>query len=201
MLHNRDYFTAFFSSTLLLHWVSFGLMWYLLRREGFGLKDVGFSITPKRAAAYLGIFFGVAILMFIYVKMSMGVGELNEHRLGQLSPFYPVTDGQRVLWIFAALTAGVCEEVIYRGFCINMLKNRGVNRWLAVLIAAIPFILIHGLAGVLSFQSFLFYFLGALFFGVLYVLSNRLWINIWVHALFNLFAMAAVLGAIDFPTP
>ena len=36
-----------------------------------------------------------------------------------------------------AVLPGLCEELVYRGFAINALKSRGLNRWLAVVAASL----------------------------------------------------------------
>jgi hypothetical protein len=43
------------------------------------------------------------------------------------------------------ITAGFCEELIWRGYIITRLEARGRSRRLAVLLSAVSFALIHGL--------------------------------------------------------
>jgi membrane protease YdiL (CAAX protease family) len=52
---------------------------------------------------------------------------------------------QRLLFVvMIPITAGFCEELIWRGYIITRLEARGRGRWATVLLAAGAFALIHG---------------------------------------------------------
>ena len=88
------------------------------------------------------------------------------------------------------LAAGLCEELVYRGFAISSLKSRGMNHWLAALLAAFPFVFQHGLK---SIDQFPWFFIWALVFGAIFIITRRLYINILVHWLVILSAVLAIL--------
>jgi membrane protease YdiL (CAAX protease family) len=48
------------------------------------------------------------------------------------------------LVVMTAVTAGFCEELIWRGYVITRLEARGRRRWAAITLAAVAFALIHG---------------------------------------------------------
>lgn len=48
------------------------------------------------------------------------------------------------LVVMTAVTAGFCEELIWRGYVITRLEARGRGRWAAITLAAVSFALIHG---------------------------------------------------------
>ncbi|MCD8072206.1 MAG: CPBP family glutamic-type intramembrane protease, partial [Alistipes sp.] len=59
---------------------------------------------------------------------------------------------------FCCLTAGFCQELVYRGYNILMLRYKGVNKWVAMLLAVFPFILIHSFAPIYLGYLFGVYF-------------------------------------------
>ena len=93
-----------------------------------------------------------------------------------------------------ALTAGLAEEIVYRGFAIKALTSNKINKWVAVFIATVPFIFQHGLKSIDQFWWFLTW---GVVFGVLFVLLKKLTFNIIIHWLVILSAMIAVMQVIQ----
>ena len=96
--------------------------------------------------------------------------------------FLPRT--RRHLSHFAGLsvTAGIVEEIVYRGFMIWLLGNF-VPLWAAVIISSVFFGLGHsyqGLEGALRTGA------AGLVFAVLYVVSGSIWLPIIGHALIDI---------------
>jgi membrane protease YdiL (CAAX protease family) len=82
-----------------------------------------------------------------------------------------------------SVSAGICEELLYRGFLLRWLDARGLGLWAAVLLAALAFMLAHtyqGLVGMLSVGVL------ALVFTALFFLAGSLWPAMLVHALLDL---------------
>lgn len=93
-----------------------------------------------------------------------------------------------------ALTAGLAEEIVYRGVAIKALTSNKINKWVAVFIATVPFIFQHGLKSIDQFWWFLTW---GVVFGVLFVLLKKLTFNIIIHWLVILSAMIAVMQVIQ----
>ncbi len=100
----------------------------------------------------------------------------------------PVSTKERRYWILLCLSAGVCEELLYRGFLMHFFcggfaggVSLGlVGAWLA---SSVLFGLAHayqGAAGVI--QSLI----AGLLLGLIAILSGQLTIPIFLHALFDL---------------
>jgi membrane protease YdiL (CAAX protease family) len=92
------------------------------------------------------------------------------------------------------LTAGLAEEIVYRGFAIKALISNKINKWLAVFMATIPFIFQHGLKSIDQFWWFLTW---GIVFGILFLWFKKLTFNIIVHWLVILTAMIAILQVIQ----
>jgi membrane protease YdiL (CAAX protease family) len=117
----------------------------------------------------------------------------------RLPGFLPTTAGERALWILLSLTAGVCEEVAYRGFLIRFLHEGGLALPLAaaLTVSSVLFGLGHlyqGLRGVVSST------IAGVAFGLLFLLTGSLIPGIILHALIDM-QMAYVLRPIPGEEP
>jgi membrane protease YdiL (CAAX protease family) len=102
--------------------------------------------------------------------------------LMRAAPFTPRDPRELRQWTVLSITAGVCEELIYRGYLIwyaSHFTGTGVGGLLlAVVLTSIAFGLVHIYQGVLGVTQV---FAVGLAFGGLYVLSGSLWLPIAAH--------------------
>jgi len=105
--------------------------------------------------------------------------------------FFPATRSERRWWVFVCITAGICEELLFRGFLLHYLHTFpfGLNLTVALLLAAAIFGLSHLYIGVSGFVSSAL--LGFLF-GLLFILTGSLLLPMILHAAFDL-RMLAIL--------
>jgi membrane protease YdiL (CAAX protease family) len=134
----------------------------------------------------LGVLGGMVAGMLVSVVVALSSPEARARLarpLESLAWFLPSSTRER--WWFAAMSvsAGICEELLYRGFLLRWLDARGLGLWAAVLLAALAFMLAHtyqGLVGMLSVGVL------ALVFTALFFLAGSLWPAMLVHALLDL---------------
>lgn len=111
-----------------------------LRRAGGSAMDL---IAPHgnpwrfRWLPAVLVFIGLNAIMAVFMAILSAVAG------------FPYYEGlhlwQRLLFvIIIPLTAGFCEELIWRGYIITRLEARGRGRWAAILLSAVAFALIHG---------------------------------------------------------
>ncbi len=104
--------------------------------------------------------------------------------LPDFSALVPITARERALFALVALSAGICEEVVYRAWLLDFLHAAGgLGGWTLVAVAAVAFGLGHyyqGLAGILITS------LLGLAFCVLYIASGTLLVPIVVHTIVDL---------------
>lgn len=109
--------------------------------------------------------------------------------LGKLVHFMP-RPGREYRYFFGlSMTAGVVEEIIYRGFLLWYLAQF-MPTWAAVLLSSVAFGLSHsyqGLSGGIRTG------LVGLGFAVLYVISGSIWLPIIGHALLDILQGAMVV--------
>ena len=129
-----------------------------------------------------------------------GRSQLRKSMSGPLH-MLPRTSRERALWVLLSLTAGICEEILYRGFLPAYLVRifPGVPLVLAIVIAAALFGFGHiyqKLTGVLGTGVM------GLLFGFLYFFTGSLFLPIIVHALFDLrLLFIDVSGIVDASDP
>jgi membrane protease YdiL (CAAX protease family) len=195
---NNNLFIPFWGGVIILHWVSLLIVKTFLKQENKSFKDIGYGFNTKKTLILVFSYLSVALLVFAFTEMSLNYVSIDQEKLIGLSNFFPKTTQQRLVFIIMAFTAGFCEEIIYRGFAITKLTDVGINKWLATVPAGISFTFTHGIIAVTGGCSrFLFYFVSALIFGVIFILSRKLTPNIIIHLLFDLAAMMAIFQAIS----
>lgn len=186
--HDHAFFLPFWTSIAILHWGGVALIVLLLKRSGRRLAEIGLDLSSLRAAAMVGIpvVVGVALIVLHEVSgITQGPGSEPSAVVS------PATMGERVFWIFMSLTAGFCEELIYRGFGIRMLQGRNMRTWLAVGLATLAFVLMHGIS-VLRPSPFLTIYIAGLVFSSLFLWRGSLVPGVCLHALID-------VAAIGFP--
>jgi membrane protease YdiL (CAAX protease family) len=100
--------------------------------------------------------------------------------------FLPQTGKEYFHFIFLALTAGICEEIIFRGYFIRYfqcLLGSEETYTLAILLPAVIFGVVHiyqGWHAVVKIGAM------AIMFGYVFVHTDSLWLLILVHALVDL---------------
>jgi len=152
-----------------------------LRWEAPPARVIGFVV-----AAVLGSLMPLAIFWVRSRKPGgPAVGESMRRMLEPVGALLPDTPKERRLFGVLVVTAGVCEELLFRGFLLFYLQEvfPGLPLWAAVVGSSAVFGIAHlyqGLGGVLGTAGF-----GAAM-AVLYVASGSLIVPILLHALLDL---------------
>ncbi len=188
-----DFFVTFWIGATLIYAVKIGVIARVLASSGWTFADIGYGLSRKSAILVSG-YIAVALALFAFVEVSLGQVTLDPAKLDALPGLYPDTTIKRLVFIVMAFAAGLGEEITYRGFAIRALQSHRVNRWLAVLIAAVPFVFQHGLK---SLDQFWWFFGWGLALGTIFILSRRLLPGIIIHWIIILTAMLGVFTAIQ----
>ena len=183
-----------YRETSVIEWLALAVLataWYLLGRP---IADLGF-VPPDG----IGFFAGIGLLILVsgllaYSWLSaktMSVKEKAKHveALGDLVHFLPRNERDYRSFFALSMTAGVVEEIIYRGFVIWYLVQFMPN-WGAVIVSSVFFGLGHsyqGAAGMLRTG------LAGLGFGVFYLFTGSIWLPIIGHALFDILQGRAIV--------
>ena len=99
-------------------------------------------------------------------------------QLANMKELIPRTPRETRLFNALSVTAGICEELIYRGYMIAYFGAL-FNTWIAVLVSSVIFGIAHayqGRAGIIKTGVI------GLVFAVLYVYTGSLWAPMVLHA-------------------
>ena len=133
--------SAYFT-VMVEEWFVVLLIWLALRRRGLSIGDM-VSGRWQNVAAFLRDL-GLAIVFIVAVEalttvmarfLASGSSDVN---------FVPQTRFEAIVWVFLALTAGFCEELIFRGYLTHQFTAWTNSKALAIVIQGIVFGLIHG---------------------------------------------------------
>jgi membrane protease YdiL (CAAX protease family) len=125
------------------------------------------------------------MLQVVLVSRSATAREKMLRPFKRLAFILPVTQQERAWFALVSVTAGICEETLYRGFLIRYLSNDPwhAGLWIAVAIASISFGLAHGYQGLSGIIATAL--LGTVM-AVLFLASGSLWLPMALHAIIDL---------------
>src|SRR5690349_11888738 len=172
---------------MLSQWILVGLVltaWILNARPWAWL-----GVIPVFTYAALGIAIGVALIVVLMAVRSRGADreamiERARARLAHVEAMLPHTLRELRLFTALSITAGLCEELLFRGFMIWYLQHF-MGLIPAAIVSSVLFGFGHlyqGLKGVL--QTGL---VGA-FMATIYLLSGSLVLPMLIHALMDIYA-------------
>ncbi len=84
--------------------------------------------------------------------------------------------------ILIAISAGFCEEVIYRGYMMTGLRESGHPAWLAMVLSSLSFVFFHGLLPVPFLAGC---FMISMIWAAIYHKTSILWMTIYIHGLWD----------------
>lgn len=154
-----------------------------------GWSELGLRL-PDRVGVVTGLVVVVVLAVTVLSVRALRTGvllktESESATLRSVGSLLPRTDSERRLFSVVALTAGIAEEVVYRGFGIAVLAALApaLPWWALVVLAGLAFGLAHayqGLAGILTTGL-----LGSVLAAV-YLDTGSLLVPVLLHALIDL---------------
>jgi membrane protease YdiL (CAAX protease family) len=172
-------------SLIIFEWALVSFVWFGLRRGGIRLRElIGGKWNCSRAVLLdLGIAFGFWIVW-------EGVGKLMHYVVGQsnaktIDTLLPQNAPEILFWIGVSLSAGFCEEVVYRGYLQKQILAVSGSATVAVLGQALFFGISHAYQG--AKQVIVITSLGVVY-GVLPLWRKSLRPNMIAHAWSDVFS-------------
>jgi membrane protease YdiL (CAAX protease family) len=163
-----------------------GALAIICRRHGITAAELG--ERPGNLVLTLGLSAGLLILLAAMTALNVRqLKAMNreplEKALSRLRRFLPISRRELLLFGVMALTAGICEELLYRGWLVAFLGALTGSIWLGILIGGAIFGLGHsyqGPRGIVTTGVL------GLLFGVLYVGIGSLYPVQLLHFAINL---------------
>jgi membrane protease YdiL (CAAX protease family) len=141
---------ALYAVTIMFQWAIAGSIAWRAFARGFSVEDLGLGRRPLAPVLAAGLFGAVLIgaLQWLNLrrigKMEGPVPDLLRKLASRL---LPVTLLEYLPFSALAITAGICEEFIYRGFVMGALHKLLLPVWAVVALSAILFGLAHAYQG------------------------------------------------------
>ena len=184
--------TAAPHSRMLLYAVTVGWEWLLLAimywglrlrettlRQLLGVRRAGAAEWWTDIAIGAGFWFGSSIVLAT-VALLLRFVHLNPEDIRRaVMPLAPATPSELAMWIALSITAGFCEELLFRGYLQQQFSAIARHAWSGIAIAALIFGLAHGYEGISGVLLITLY--GALF-GVLAFVRRSLRAGMFAHA-------------------
>jgi membrane protease YdiL (CAAX protease family) len=179
---------ANYSLTIAYEWVLAGLAMWGIRMRRVPLRQLLGERRPGARAwlADLGVALGywagalmvLAVLGNVLVKISGS--HINPQRIGDVTQkLTPVTGMEMMLFLVLSISAGICEELVFRGYLQQQFARMGHSEWAGIALSALVFGGAHGYEGVAGMLLIAAY--GAMF-GVLVRLRRGLRTGMIAHA-------------------
>lgn len=135
-----------YASTIGFQWLAAAVVAWRAWAHGYTAEQLGLTIHDKAkilVASLLG-FATIAVLQWLNLRH---MGRLPAEVRGPLQAIaeriLPQSTMELLPFMALAMTAGLCEEFLYRGFAMATLSRMGSPTWIVVLISSILFGLAH----------------------------------------------------------
>jgi len=180
-------------STILFQWTLTALVGWRALERGLSLQRLGISGGSGFSIALLaaGGAALIAVGHWMNLRRMAGANHPAAEKLRAMATrLFPRSALETVFYILLAMTAGICEEFIFRGFVIAALFQAGLSAWMAIVLSSAMFGVAHlyqGKSGSVGTGI-----LGALFAWVRIAYHSLLPVVIW-HAVLDI--VAGLAGA------
>jgi uncharacterized protein len=116
--------------------------YFILRKYGIGWKDIGVGRFRWRDLGW-GVLAALIGIFLVYplsngILMGLGLGALQSKPISVVGPLNLIS-----AILFPAILVPIAEEVLFRGFVLEMLQSKLHKKWAAGLVGGLMFVLIH----------------------------------------------------------
>jgi len=139
-----------YGSTIAGQWVITGLVAWRALARGLSAGSLGLAnrdgVNTILASLALAVIAG-ALHWLNLRRVGRSPGKAPELMRALAPRILPVNSVELLPYSALALTAGVCEEFLYRGFAMGALSRVGFPAWAVVILTAVLFALAHAYQG------------------------------------------------------
>ena len=170
---------------------------------GTGFAE-GVALFPKEAPAATSWFTGILFLIVALVVVRPYWRRSIEEQKPTWRLFAPTTMQEKRMWVALSLSAGIGEELVWRGVLPALIASVTGSMPLAIALSLISFALAHAIQGARSVLAIAA--IAAAFHG-LFLLSGSLYVGMVVHFIYDVVAgftytrLAQDLGLLPTPLP
>jgi CAAX protease family protein len=143
-----------YSVTLAYEWLLLAFAWWGLRlrstplRQLLGIRRSGAMEWWTDIAIASGFWFAAAITLALCGVLLRSVHIDPATMRAAVLRIAPASAGELAVWIALSISAGLCEELIFRGYLQQQLAALTRRVWIGAALSAILFGLAHGYQGI-----------------------------------------------------
>jgi membrane protease YdiL (CAAX protease family) len=141
---------ALYASTIAFQWFAAAVVAWRAWVRGFTAFQLGLIIHDRNRILIASIVGAATIATFQWLNLRR-VGKIPVESRGHLQAIaervLPQSAVELLPYLALAITAGLCEEFLYRGFAMAALAHVGLQAWAVVLISSALFGLAHSYQG------------------------------------------------------
>jgi uncharacterized protein len=139
-----------YASTIAFQWLAVAVVAWRAWAHGFSASQLGLTIHGRTRILVASAAGAAAIAGLQWLNLRR-VGRLAFEARGPLQAIaeriLPQSTVELLPYLALAITAGLCEEFLYRGFAMAVLVHVGLQGWAAVLLSSALFGLAHNYQG------------------------------------------------------
>lgn len=179
--NNEKYRLIDYKQTLIIFW---GLTILILLNSYF-YTHPELNFTPK--LSFINIIISIAVIGFAYfqyttTRVSEDSAMVLKEKLKDIYYYLPKNDKELKWFLLLSISAGICEEIIFRLFMFEFL-NETTHLIIAFVLTNLIFSLTHIGSGK---KNLLSSFILGLLFSMIYYFTNNIWIAIILHVFIDI---------------
>ena len=181
-------------ATLAWEWILAALVVWGIRMRGVPLRQLLGKRRPSWSEwrddlILAGAFWIAAAILLIAIGIVMKLAHLSspQKTLAQLAPQNAL---ELLLWVLLSISAGICEELTFRGYLLQQFSRAGKRLWIGVLASSLLFGVAHGYEGASGIIAITVY--GAMFC-LLTIKRDSLRPGMMAHAWHDIFSGIALM--------
>jgi CAAX protease family protein len=141
---------ALYASTIAFQWLAVAAVGWRAWAHGFTASQLGLTIETRTRILVGALAGAAAIAAFQWLNLRR-VGRIPVEARGSVQALaeriLPQSTVELLAYLALAVTAGLCEEFLYRGFAMAALLRIGLQTWAVVLLSSVLFGLAHSYQG------------------------------------------------------
>ena len=132
-------------SIILSLWLLLTAVMVILMPVSRPLERVGLRIPPLQSSGFIliiGLITVLTVILYLYMGSKRpGIKELYLRLLKPVAFLLPVTRRERRVWVILSVSAGICEEIVFRGFLFFYLQSHipGISLLWQVVVSSLIF--------------------------------------------------------------
>jgi membrane protease YdiL (CAAX protease family) len=134
---------SLYLSTIAFQWIAVGIAAWRSWAHGYSRMELGLGTGPNLSRSLIATICGTVILAGLHWMNFRRMGRLRDRLparvLAMASRILPQSSRERAPFLALALTAGCCEEFLYRGFAMAAFARAGFPIWASVVVSSVLF--------------------------------------------------------------